>query len=564
MNSVFVDISIILSIAIGIAFVVRLLRQPLLISYLFTGIVCGPLFLDLINPQQEFFDIFAKFGVVLLLFLVGLNLNFDYLKKIGKVAVVTGISQVIFTSSLGFFILWAFGFSVWSSLFLAVAITFSSTIIITKLLSDKGDIRSVYGRYTVGLMLVQDVVAVVIMILLPALRFGDAFAISLIFLILKSLAFLLGVYLVTRLILPVILNKVAESEEFLLIFALAWCFTVSGLAEWAGLSLEVGAIVAGLSLAAFHYQWEIGSRVKPLRDFFIVIFFVILGSEMNVANIQEILWPGLAISVFILVGNPLILYMVFRLMKFTRKNSFLSGLTAAQVSEFGFVFLFVSQDMGLIGETELSLFTLVALTTIFLSSYLIPYNRRIFAMIEPWIAGVAGKDKVISERRGNEECYDVLVFGYHRLGWKVCDSLKRAGLSFAVVDFDPAAVKKLKSRGIPYYFGDASDPDFLEEIFSKKTKLVISTLPDFEDQTILLRQLRRINKKAIFVGNLSHTKFLDHLYGEGADFVIVPHLLAGSWMAELLEEGNHNRHTFRKLRNHQKRELKLRYTLGHH
>ncbi|HMB66231.1 MAG TPA: cation:proton antiporter, partial [Patescibacteria group bacterium] len=441
--------------------------------------------------------------------------------------------------------------------------TFSSTIIITKLLSDKGDIRSVYGRYTVGLMLVQDVVAVVIMILLPALRFGDAFAVSLVLLILKSLFFLAGVYVVTRMLLPIVLNKVAESEEFLLIFALAWCFTISGLAEWLGLSLEVGAIVAGLSLAASPYQLEIGSRVRPLRDFFIVLFFVILGSEMSLGHIQEVFWPGLAISAFILVGNPLILYTVFRLMRFTRKNSFLSGLTAAQVSEFGFVFLFVSQGMGLVGNQEISLFTLAALITIFLSSYLIPYNRQIFSRIEPWFVKLAGRDRMVSVKEKDDSGYEVLVFGYHRLGWKICDSLQKTGHSFAVVDFDPVAIEKLKKRDIPYYFGDASDVDFLTEVFSQKTKMVISTLPEFDDQVILVRQLRNINQKAVFIGNLSHVKFLNILYEEGADFVIIPHLLAGSWMAELIETKKCNRHTFRSLRSKQKQEMRLRCTLGH-
>src|SRR6056297_3115275 len=293
MDSIFINISFILVIAIGIAFLVRALRQPLIISYILTGIVCGPIFLNLINSEQDFFNIFAKFGVILLLFLVGLSLNINYLRRIGKTALVAGIGQVIFTSLVGFFIFLSLGFSTWSSIFLAISITFSSTIIITKLLSDKKEIRSVYGRYTIGLMLVQDIIAILIMIFLPALGLGESLLPSLGLLLLKSLIFLAGVYLLTRIILPVLLDKVAESGEFLLIFTLGWCFAIVGVAEWAGLSLEVGAIIAGLALAASEYRTEIVSRIKPLRDFFIALFFIILGSEMNLANIQATWLPSL-------------------------------------------------------------------------------------------------------------------------------------------------------------------------------------------------------------------------------------------------------------------------------
>lgn len=435
-----------LGLVIGVAFLARSLKQPLLVSYLVAGILAGPLFFNLINSNLDFFDVFAEFGVVLLLFLVGLSLNINYLKKIGKVAVVTGVGQVVFTSTLGFLIIYALGFSFWSSLFIAISITFSSTIIITKLLSEKRDERSVYGRYTIGLMLVQDIIAIAIMVLLPALQFGDSLAIELGLLIVKTLFFFSILFLVTRFLLPKVLSRAAESGEFLLIFTLAWCFAVAGASEWAGISLEVGAIVAGLTLAASKYQTEISSRVRPLRDFFIALFFIILGSEMRVESIQSIWFPGLLISLFILIGNPLILYFLYRRMRFTRRNSFLAGLTAAQVSEFGFVFLYVSRDTGIIDGNELSIFTLVALITISASSYLITYNYWIYKKIKPVFHIFFKRDKIKAPQEAKEH-YDVLVFGYHRLGWKVCDALKEMGVDFAVVDFDPVVIDRLKKEG---------------------------------------------------------------------------------------------------------------------
>ena len=560
MESIFVNISLILGIAIAIAFVVRAFKQPLIISYILTGIICGPLFLNLINSKQEFFDLFAEFGVILLLFLVGVSLNVGFLRKIGKIAVVTGLGQAVFTSGIGFLIFFVLGFNIFSAVFLAISITFSSTIVITKLLSDKKETRSVYGRYTIGLMLVQDVIAILLMVFLPALQSGGSLWVALGFLLIKSAVFLAGVYLVAEILLPVILDKVAESGEFLLIFALAWCFTIAGAGEWAGLSLEVGAIIAGLSLAASKYQTEIVSRVKPLRDFFIALFFIILGSEMSFGNIQEFLLPSVVISLFVLLGNPLILYSLYRTLSFSRRNSFLAGLTAAQVSEFGFVFLFVSKDMGLVGNKELSIFTIVALITIFVSSYWITYNLEIFKKLEP-ILKKLGPDK---KRQPEEfsESYEVVVFGYHRLGWKVCETLTELGVNFAVVDCDPRNVQKLKKRGIPYYFGDASEVDFLSELSFRKTKMVISTLPRAEDQFNLAKEVKKINSKTIFIANLSHTGPLREIYEAGADYVIIPHLMAGQWLSSILKEEKWTKTTLRKLRNKQKKELTLKFTAG--
>jgi len=561
METVFMDIGIILSIAIGIAFLAQVLKQPLIISYILTGIICGPFFLNLINSEKSFYHSFAQFGVILLLFLVGLSLNPEFLKKIGRISFVAGVGQVIFTALIGFFLLIALGFSPLVSFYLAVAITFSSTIIIIKLLSDKKDLRSVYGRYTVGLMLVQDIIAIFIMIILSSFGLEKSLFISLFLLFIKGVIIFSVVYFLARVVLPVVLDKVAESTEFLFVFTLGWCFALAGLGEWSGLSLEVGAIIAGLSLGTSKYQTEIFSRLKPLRDFFLVLFFIILGSQMQFKNFSEI-YIGLAITLFVLVGNPLILYFLFRRMKFTRRNSFLAGLTAAQVSEFGFVLLFIAQAKGYIGADVLSIFTIVTLATIFISSYLIIYNEAIFKFINPFLEKF-GRDKNKSDSAISEK-FAVLVFGYHRLGWKICEALKEMNISFAVIDFDPGALKKLEDRHLPHYFGDATDVEFLSELPIDSAKLIISTLPDADDQITLIKHIRQANKKTMIIANLSHSRFLDDVYKAGANYIIMPHLISGEWMCNILKNNSWDKKTFSRLSQSQKDEMKLRFTLGHH
>jgi len=559
MDSIFINTSIILSLAIFFSFIVQLLRQPLIISYIITGIIVGPVFLDLLNSGQEYFHIFAEFGVILLLFLVGLSLNFHFLKKIGKVAAFTGIGQVIFTSIFGFLILIALGFQQEFAIYLALAMTFSSTIIIMKLLSEKQETETVYGRYTMGLMLIQDIIAILLLVLLPVFKNGDSLFVSIALVFFKTIGLLIFVYFVSKAIL-MLLHKAAQSGEFLLIFTIAWCFSIAGLGEWLGLSLEVGAIIAGISLGASIYRVEITSRIKPLRDFFIVIFFIILGSEMDVSNISGVVLPGIILSLFVLLGNPFILFWLYRIMKFSRRVSFKAGLTAAQVSEFGFVFLFLVAQQGYDNENLLPLFTLVAIITIFISSYLIMYNNQIYKKVE-FLFNFFGKDKYRSSEEKMKK-YDVLVFGYHRLGWKVCDALAGMKMSFAVVDFDPQAISKLKERNIPYFFGDATDLEVLGELPLSSAKIIISTLPSTSCQITMIKHVRESYPKPIIIGNLSYARFLDEMYEAGADYVMMPHLIGGEWISKILNEEIINRRTMRRLVREQKSQLILRHTIN--
>lgn len=560
MDNIFLQTSALLAVTVSIAFIVRFLRQPLLVAYIIAGIVAGPLFFDFLHGDAELFHAFSEFGVVLLLFLVGLSLNFDHIKKIGKASATVGISQFVFTSVIGFFILQALNFSFISSLYIAIAITFSSTIIIVKLLSEKKDTQTVYGRHVTGLMIVQDLIAITVMIVITSLKNGNDVVTALSTLGIKFLALVGVVVLLAKYALPPILDKVAKNGEFLFIFTIAWCFGIASLLLWLGFSVEIGAIIAGLSLGSSPYQPEISSRIKPLRDFFIMVFFVILGSEMQIANMHTILVPGAILSAFVLIGNTFILYSVFRLLKFTRRNSFLSGLTASQVSEFGFIVLFTGIGAGQIGNSDLQLFTLVALITIFFSSYAVTYNEQLYRFLLP-VFRLFGKDKH-QQREEELEPYTVWVFGYHRIGWKVCETLLEKKIRFAVVDFDPNSISKLKHRGIPAFFGDAADVEFLNSLPLEKSKMVISTLPEVDDQVTLTKYIRSKTSKTLVITNLYQLMYLDDLYEAGANYVMMSHLLVGNWISDVLSDDPWTKHRFNKLKKEQKTQLKVRFSQG--
>jgi Kef-type K+ transport system membrane component KefB/voltage-gated potassium channel Kch len=561
-ENIFFQITIILGITVSIAFVTRMLRQPLIVAYIIAGLVAGPLFLNLVNGGQAFFDTFAQFGIVLLLFLVGLSLNFNYIRRVGKAVIITTLVHFLFAGILGLILMMFLDFGFVSALFLSISVSFASTIIVTKLLSEKKDMEAVYGRFTVGVLLVQDVVAIVLMIFLTTHQEGAIWYQTFLTVASRGMFILAVIVLMAKYLLPYLMDRVAKSGELLFIFTIAWCFGVASLVYWAGFNIEIGAIIAGLSLGASAYQPEIISRVKPLRDFFIVLFFVVLGSELQLGQIKDSVGPALVLSVFVLIVDPVLLYFVMRWLKYGRRSSVLAGLTAANVSEFGFILVFKGQEIGYLQGNELGVLTMVALITISISSYFIVYNEQIYRALLP-LLNRFGPDLKQKEEVVNKE-YSVWVFGYHRIGWKVCEALSNKGVEYAVVDFNPESISKLKRRGIPAYFGDAADVEFLEMLHLDKAKLIISTIPEADDQKTMITHVRRLSDKPVIIANLYHNTYLEDLYEAGANYVMMPHLLGGQWISEVLTHHSWTKETFKKLRTEQKDEMRLRYSAGTH
>ncbi len=559
-ENIFLHTSILLAMTVSIAFLVRLLRQPLIIAYLVAGIIAGPLFLNITHGNESLFNAFAQFGIVLLLFVVGLSLNFEYIKRVGRVVLIGGIIQFLITALFGFIIMTGLGFSLVSSVFVAIAITFSSTIIVMKILGDKRDLETVYGRYVIGLLLLQDVMAIILLLFLNTNNTTLPWQ-SIVLLILgKTLLLGVFVYVISRFLLPKIMDRVASSTELLFIFTIAWCFGIASLVYAFGFSVEIGAVIAGISLGASPYQREIASRIRPLRDFFLVLFFIVLGSQLQLVNIRGALVAGVIIALFVLIVEPVILYLIMRKLKYTRRNAFLAGITVAQISEFGFILAFKGRELGYLPGVELEVLTIVALVTIMISSYLIEHNETLYRKLIP-IFRSFGPDRH-QEKDMQGASYDVFVFGYHRIGWKVCEALQIKKVSFAVVDYNPDAILKLKHRHIPASYGDAADIEFLDSLPLAKATLVISTLPQPEDQLTLIEYIRHHNPTCLIIGNLYHKQFLNDFYAAGANYVIMPHLVGGNWIESILASKPWTKQTFALLRKKQKNELKLRFAAG--
>ena len=499
MHGVFGEFALLLLMAAAAGAVSLLLRQPVLIAYIVIGIVAGPAVLGVVTAHDQI-DLLAQVGVAVLLFVVGLKLDLQHIRHIGPVALATGLGQLSFTIVIGFLIILAMGKGWVEALYVAVALTFSSTIIIVKLLSDKREIDSLHGRIAVGFLIVQDLAVVIAMMVMSALR-SDGGEGSLLVLA-GSLALRIslagvGLYLLMRYILPRVVDRMAQSQELLLIFAIAWGTGLAALGEWAGFSKEAGAFLAGFSLASTHYRDAINARLTGIRDFLLLFFFIDLGAKLDFSTLGGEVWPAIALSLFVLIGNPLIVMVIMGYMGYRKRTGFLCGLTVAQISEFSIIFVAMGITLGHIDNGALGLTTLVGLITIAISTYMILYSHPLYEKLAPWLGTFERKrpyrELAVAKERHDLSEADVIVFGLGRYGSRLALGLKEAELKVLGVEFDPEVARAMRRQGLPVRYGDGIVSEFLESLPLKDTRWVVSTLPDLASNRDLLRGLRELH-----------------------------------------------------------------------
>jgi Kef-type K+ transport system membrane component KefB len=491
----FGEFALLLLIAAVVGALATRLKQPVLIAYIAVGILVGPAGLGLVQAHGQI-DLLAQIGVSVLLFLVGLKLDLQHVRHIGPVALATGLGQLGFTILFGFLLILALGKGMMEALYVAVALTFSSTIIIVKLLSDKRELDSLHGRIAVGFLIVQDIAVVIAMLAMSTLRgAGEAEVWTVVGVLLArvSLAALAMVVLM-RYLLPRLVAIMARSQELLLVFAIAWGTGLAALGEWAGFSKEAGAFLAGFSLASTAYREAIGARLTGIRDFLLLFFFIDLGAKLDFSTLSEEVWPAVILSAFVLIGNPLIVMAIMGWMGYRKRTGFLAGLTVAQISEFSIVFVAMGISLGHVGIEALGLTTLVGVVTIALSTYMILYSQPLYERLAPWL-GVFERRRPHRELAVERQAHavsapDVVVFGLGRYGERLARRLTEAGFSVLGVEFDPEVVRRLRRQGLSVRFGDGQDPDFVEGLPLDGVPWVISTLPDLESNRALLHALR--------------------------------------------------------------------------
>ena len=542
MNHVFLELSAVIVIVLLISTIMRVLRQPLLIGYILSGVLVGPLVFNIVH-KADTLDVFAHFGVSLLLFIIGLGLSPRVVKDVGKTAAITGVAQVLFTTAVGWFVALSLGYDPLVALVIAVALAFSSTIIVLKLISDKKEHHRLYAKVSIGFLLIQDICACLILLAVTALNGGD----STWLLFLKGLALLAGLWLTTVYVLPRLRGFLGANQEFLFIFAIAWGLGVGGLFHGSGLSLEVGSLAAGVALAGQVYATEIASRLKPLRDFFIIMFFVALGTDVELTMLGEILPQAILLSTFILIGNPLIVMAIMGWLGFTKKTGFKAGLAVAQISEFSLILIaLVAANLEAeLGKQLLGLVTLIALITITISSYMIIYSDWLYDRL----AHLLG----VFERPGVQERHigvapQLVLVGYNKWGEQFLQAFKAMRKPFLIVDYNPKIIEQLERFNLPHAYGDMSDLELADELGLHQVKLLISSVSEFEVNLFLINYLKKRNPQAIFICSARRPQQATELYHAGADYVMLPHYIGGQKIVSFVTKTGLNKEAFAEFR----------------
>ncbi len=532
-GDVFTEMAVLLLVAAVIGAIGIRLRQPLIVAFIAVGVLVGPSALGWVSANDQI-DLLAKLGIALLLFVVGLKLDLQIIRTMGSVALATGLGQVFFTSVVGYFIAIALGMSPVTALYVAVALTFSSTIIIVKLLSDKREVDALHGRIAIGFLIVQDIVVVLVMIGLTALgEAGDTAGLGreALAVLIKGGLFIVVIGLLMHYVLTPLLHQLARSPELLVLFAIAWAVALGAAGSHLGFSKEVGAFLAGVSLASTPYREAIGSRLVSLRDFLLLFFFIDLGAGLDLATLDAQVVPAILLSLFVLLGNPLIVMIILGIMGYRKRTSFLAGLTVAQISEFSLILGALGLSLGHINADTMGLITLVGLITISASTYMILYSHLLYERLSPWL-GLFERKRAYREeaqdRYIKQHKVDVILFGLGRFGTRIARELEQRGYRVLGVDFDPNLIHGQEENSYEVYYGDAEDPEFLASLPLEQARWVLSSLREKSVNFALLHGLRDHDYKGQVAVTAHTTTCARQLKQAGADRVLLPYADAAS------------------------------------
>ncbi len=543
-DSVFVQIGAILGLAAIGGVLAQLLRQPLIVAFIAVGMLIGPSGFGMVEYSSEI-ELFARLGIALLLFVVGLKLDLHVIRTVGPVALASGLGQVLFTSVVGYLIALMLGMTHVTAIYVAVALTFSSTIIIVKLLSDKREVDALHGRIAVGFLIVQDIVVVLVMIGLTA--YGQAgsetsLGWEAVQILIKGILMLLVVALLMRYVLPGLLHRLAKSTELLMLFAIAWAILGAAAGDALGFSKEVGAFLAGISIASTAYREQVAARLVSLRDFLLLFFFIELGVSLDLGLLGDQVLAAGVLSIFVLVGNPMIVMAIMGYMGYRKRTGFLAGLTVAQISEFSLILAALGLSLGHLGQDTVGLITLVGLITISASTYMILYSHQLYERFAPYLSLF---ERRIPYRESDQVPMDelrpdILLVGLGRFGASVATNLARRQCRFIAVDFDPEAVRRHAKDGYDVRYGDVENPEFIASLPLENIKWVVSTLRDSQINRMLLTGLRQqgYQGKTAFAVTSRHDQA--RFEKEGVNIVLEPYADAAKEAVEKLfaEQGS--------------------------
>ncbi|MGB7951421.1 MAG: cation:proton antiporter [Candidatus Binatia bacterium] len=573
-HSLLPNIGLAFTVATLFAFVAKALKQPLLLGYLIAGVVIGPQIGFAWVSDEETIETISEVGLILLLFIIGLEIDLKKLLSAGRTILVSGIGQFIICTAMGIGFAFLIGFTPGSGnfdwLYVGVALALSSTLIVVKLLYDKFELTTLPGRITLGILVFQDIWAILFLALQPNLQ--NPYVTTFLASFGKGAGLVFMALGLSRYVLPRLFSFVAKVPELLLLAALAWCFLVSSGAHLMGLSREMGALIAGVSMSTFPYNVDVIAKVINIRDFFVTLFFVALGMQIPQPSLS-VLTAAIGMSIFVLVSRLLSIFPVLYLLGNGLRASLIPSINLAQMSEFSLVIASLGLAFDHISGELVGILTFVFAITSVASTYLIAYNHEIQGWLSRLLTNVGFMPaKEAGSEVTEEEIPSPIVFlGCFREGSSILyemesqsskpngDSVIRQVL---VIDFNPVVLRELTRRGIKCIYGDIANMDTLKHAHVQLAKIVVCTISDAilrgTTNLRLLRQARRLCPEARVVVAADTVTSAVELYEQGCDFVYIARLHAAGQMAQLIAQAVRDDKGFRQCREAELRLLKER------
>ncbi len=546
MDSIFSSLSLIIAIGAIVSLFMRSVRQPLMIGYIITGVIVGPVALNVLNNPNSL-TVFGDIGITLLLFIIGLGMNPGVVREVGKASAITALSEIGIVSLVGWFLLQALGLSSREAIFIGIGLGINSTIVALKLLGDKKELGRLYGKLTIGTSLVEDVIAAIALLFVASAKNGQWLSFGpLVSLTFKGALVGLAMYLVSKEILPRIQKLVASDQELLFLTAIAIGLGSAALFAKIGFSMEVGALAAGVMLATRPYAPEIAARLRPLRDFFVIVFFIALGTELTFNSFGHFFWPFVVGTLVVVTLKPLIIMSSLGFLGYTKRTSFMTAATLSQVSEFSIIFVILGFQKGLISHQIVSLLTFIALASIAISTYLVTFSDKVYGLLQEHL-DMFERKKLEGEALPSEK-NELVLFGYQRGGHEFIDLFKKMKKKYVVIDYDPEVIDVIEQRKINYLYGDATDVELLEEAGVEHAKLIVSTIPDHQVNMVLLNYLKVKNPQAIVIMHADDPYEAAKLYEAGASYVVLPHYIGSEKVSEFIAKSGLAKSAFRKQR----------------
>lgn len=556
-DSLFAQLSLVIALGAGVALVMRLLRQPLIIGHIITGIIAGPAVFNIIRDESGF-TVLSTVGVALLLFIVGLELSLKIISRLSKVVFLTTFVQMSAVVIAGAAVARLLHFDRLESLVIGLCLAMSSTIIIVTLLQQKRELMRLFAQIAVGILILQDLVATAAKIMLSARSGGDS-VLQITLLLGRGLLFVVVLYVISRLLLPRITKFLESSKELLLILSIGWALGIAMLCSKIGFSFEVGALLAGMSLASLPFSHEVASRLRPMRDFFIIIFLITLGHTLVPEQIKDVIWPAAIFSLLVFIFKPLVILAALGMQGYTKRASFKTAIAMSQISEFSLVFVVAAAHHHYVSQPVQAAIGLTALVTFIGSAYLIKYDDVIFGLLEKHLRFFERKVTRL-EQKNALQSYTIVLFGYRKGGAEFIRTFKHMGRRFVVVDYDPDAIELIEKQHVNYLYGDATDPELIEELQLDKSKLVVSTISDPAANEFLAHWLKEHNPSTVFVGSAESAYHAAHLYAKGAAYVMMPHFIGSEKISTFIKRTNFKKSEFNKFREKHLHYLETHYS----